>query len=425
MASAAAIDADRFEGWLKTELSRAIASGITSYTTLLHEIGDVYPSVMLTALWRLAAVGDLDPQVVAEIGSSARRPCHADPERTSSNSLVVPHPLDFDWRFSERALRRLEEETRLADPSRLICLGAPSLFWYAREKTPRTVQLLDANAGSLRTDSVSTAPMEQVQLDLLRDELPSIRAGAIVADPPWYSEHLRAFTWAARDLCDVGGRIWISVPGVGTRPGVEGEHVDLVTWATGLGLRLVQRLRGALPYLTPPFERNALRAEGIECIPAQWRRGDLLVFKVVGANVRTRPFACALEIAEWEEVRLQQIRLRFRVRKIPEADGPVDPRPHSLVPGDVLPSVSRRDSRRAGAQIWTSGNRVFGCKDPRVACEIARGISQGADVIQGVETYLRRRMSTVEKSCIHKADAHLRKLVEFETVEYGDQWGRA
>lgn len=36
----------------------------------------------------------------------------------------------------------------------------------------------------------------------------------------------------------------------------------------------------------------------------------------------------------------------------------------SLVPGDVLDTVSRRDLIRTRIGIWTSGNRVFSLEDP-------------------------------------------------------------
>ena len=34
-----------------------------------------------------------------------------------------------------------------------------------------------------------------------------------------------------------------------------------------------------------------------------------------------------------------------------------------IVAGDVLPTVSRRDSRRSKANVWTSANRVFSAID--------------------------------------------------------------
>lgn len=417
-------DTDRFETSLETRLREAIARGVRSYTALLSELGDVYPSVMLAALRRLAAAGDLDSVAVERIHANSRHPCPIGPVSTPSSHLPVPHPLDFDWRFTEQALERLRNESRVVDAARLICLGAPSLYWHLKERTTRTVHLLDANVASFNRYGGPAESNKRIQLDVLQSELPSIRAGAIVADPPWYSEHLRGFLWVARELCDEGGRVWISVPGVGTRPGIEQEIASLVTWANELGMRVAERSRGALPYRTPPFERNALRAEGIECVPTQWRRGDLLVFTVVADNACARPIACSLELAEWEEVRLDQVRVRFRIRGRTRAPHDlVDPRLRSIVPGDVLPSVSRRDPRRPLAQVWTSGNRVFGCDSPAIAYKVAESIIFGATVIKSIEHHLGRRLRAVEKACIEETDAQLRELREMEKLEYRDEWG--
>ncbi len=49
----------------------------------------------------------------------------------------------------------------------------------------------------------------------------------------------------------------------------------------------------------------------------------------------------------------------------------------SLVPGDVLPSVSRRDPRRKDATVWTSGNRIFGCDGTATLTAIIDGINAG------------------------------------------------
>lgn len=413
-------EADRFERLLRTRVRSAIEYGATSYAALLRELGDVYPSVMLMTLRHLAAAGELDVGIVDNIESTSRRPCAVRLESTPTWSLAVPHPLDFDWRFSMSALQRLENEPGLTDSARLICLGAPSFYSYVKGLTPGTVQLLDASP-----EGASDAPMGRIQLDLLRDELPCFRADAIVADPPWYPEHMRAFLWAARELCEKRGRVWLSAPGAGTRPGIEGERAELVSWARSLGLRLVKQRGGALPYLTPPFERNALRAEGIECVPAQWRHGDLLVFDVAQKNTRARPSVCSQGVIAWEEVRVGQVRMRFRAWVTPRREERVDPRPRQLVSGDVLPSVSRRAPPRAHAQIWTSGNRVFECDSPMIACEIARAAVLGVEATERVEEYLGRDLAPREKSHTSEADAHLRRLVEIENREYGLEWGRA
>ncbi len=49
----------------------------------------------------------------------------------------------------------------------------------------------------------------------------------------------------------------------------------------------------------------------------------------------------------------------------------------SLVKGDILPTVSRRDPRRRQADVWTSGNRIFQTDNPRLVLEAALSCWRG------------------------------------------------
>ena len=67
---------------------------------------------------------------------------------------------------------------------------------------------------------------------------------------------------------------------------------------------------------------------------------------------------------------------RFKLRQATAAEFRV-PSPDLIVPNDVLPSVSRRDPRRDGANVWTSGNRIFGCDGTATLATVIDGINAG------------------------------------------------
>jgi hypothetical protein len=285
----------------------------------------------------------------------------------SDTRLPIPHPLDFDWRFSESTRGALARELIESGPHVLL-LGAPSV-WLALHNEPHPlahVTLVDRTA--LAAPAGSRATYHHVLADLLGDPLPALlsHADVVLADPPWYPEATAHFLWAAARLSRLGSRLLLSVAPVGTRPGIREERAAFFAFAEQLGYTLRETRPASLGYAMPPFERNALRAAGLsEFVPFDWRRGDLLVFEHTRLGEGTRPLRAAAP-AVWAERVLGGVRLRVR----PDQDAGDDPRLQSLVEGDILPSVSRRDLRRSQARLWTSGNRVFGCAAPSLLLRV-------------------------------------------------------
>src|SRR5262249_1501341 len=155
----------------------------------------------------------------------------------------------------------------------------------------------------------------------------------------------------ARRACRPGAHVLVSFPPVGTRPGIESERNELATIADGLGFRLVAFHEGSLRYDSPVFERNALRSAGMPELDSDWRCGDLLTYVCVGDSAAPRPEASRDE-GIWEEVQIREVRIKIRQDK---RHSLLDPALVSVIPGDVLPSVSRRDPRRTEIDVWTSG----------------------------------------------------------------------
>ena len=111
----------------------------------------------------------------------------------SMPDLVPPHPLDFDWRFTASTAEILWTiVSRLVNPSDDIALlGTPTLTAFVPTRSrPRRVVLFDKNAHHRVgvPDGV-----EFTECDILRDPIPAIEAGLVMADPPWYERETLSF----------------------------------------------------------------------------------------------------------------------------------------------------------------------------------------------------------------------------------------
>ncbi len=269
-------------------------------------------------------------------------------------------------------------------------MGTPSVFAVARDNPAfANVALIDRNKSV--TTHLSRRTGQTFLADLFRDKLPAIAADVIVADPPWYVEHMRAFFWAAARLCHVGGHVVASLPPEGTRPHVTDELEQIFDWVREVGLIVEAIEEGALSYETPPFEKNALRASGIHLRSRSWRRGTLCVLKKVRDSDAARPVVQS-RYDDWCEVDV--LGTRIRIRTGTAAVGSADPRLVSCVPDDVLACVSRRNRLREYIDVWTSGNRVFQCQAPRLLHLIAQYVAKGIDPAAELTAVADRRSLT-------------------------------
>jgi hypothetical protein len=354
----------------------------------------------------VAQLPGVDPAVVAarlklddarELAARVRWADVTDMSGTDAR-LPVPHPLDFDWRFATATTAALADELVARDLT-VTLLGVPSLWLVLREHlSAGRLHLLDANPLLANLPSSDSSGHRATIVDLLNDPIPSLTpAEIVVVDPPWYPEVVTAFLWAATSLVQDGGEIWLSVPPVGTRPGVRAEREELLEQATAYGLQLRSQKAGALRYACPPFERAAMRASGLlKFVPHDWRQGDLLVFERARRSAAVRP---TVRWRRWAERAIQGVRLRVDERA-PSLSN--DPRLLSLVEGDILRSVSRRDPLRASVRVWTSGNRVFGCDAPERLLSVIDALAAGRSI----------------EEFEHAVAAEVQALVDHERREY-------
>ncbi|MDP1793055.1 MAG: hypothetical protein Q8K63_02860, partial [Acidimicrobiales bacterium] len=387
-----------------------VRSGPTSFDDLVCHLPGVYPTDARAALDRVHAAGAITQAQLAQCVQ--RRPMRLLP-RPSPN-LPVPHPLDFDWRFTPEAVDALiaEYASYVGDTAPVVCVAAPSLHErLAADDKPTT--LIDANQDMI----ASLAPLgaDAICARVGSDPLPTLTAAAVVIDPPWYPAHVDLFLWAAAQFCGDDGLVLLSFPPAGTRPGVADERDAALRFAAGLGLSLIDIRRGELGYRSPPFERLALAAAGLDRIPEDWRRGDLLALRASASHhpaVRPSPVTDDLD---WTAVPAPPTRIKVKHASTRPKAAPVQPRLNSIIDGDILPTVSRRDPRRSTAAVWTACNRVFACADTAAFATIVSSSARPDNAVEAIADAVGRRLSVAEQDEVKVATDQLEALVCAET----------
>jgi hypothetical protein len=284
----------------------------------------------------------------------------------SDAQLPVSHPADADWRFTSDSTAYLLDLANIAadDQTPIVHLGTPSTFLCGTIADPlRQHVLLDRNTAVL--DAINArgvhAPHVVIGVDLQAVERLRFNAGAVIADPPWYLDDTVVFLSVAVEVAAPGATIVLCQPAVGTRPGVRVERDALLDRVSSLGLELIGVRSSSVRYMTPHFEAVSLKvASNIAAVPQNWRRGDVLLLRSSGpAQQAVRATASS----SWHEVKFGPVRIKLSVR----ATGPDL---GDLVPGDVLPTVSRRDPICHKIGLWTSGNRVLTLANPLVIANL-------------------------------------------------------
>lgn len=398
------------DGWTET----AIGNGATSFSTLLHRLPGVYPTELLASLNRLAGSERLDLAVMASIRRQAASKGVAAIEGRSL--LPLPHPLDYEWRFTPDAARSLLDRAVDLTPSGgdLLLFGTPGLAIEALTLPidRRLAFLAENNCVTDRVYALNQATGSPLSIAFCNGGLPREQADAVFLDPPWYVDFIRPMLAAAAHACRPGGVVLISLPPDGARPTAEADRRGVIAFGRRLGLAIIEHSPLAIQYETPFFERNALTAIGLHP-PPRWRRGDLVVFRK-SLSARKPSLVYSSRRRDWTEVCIGRMRLFIG------GAGNVSPLEAglvSLVKGDILPTVSRRDPRRRAANVWTSGNRIFRTDNPQLVLEAAFSCSR-EEVGSGVQPGLWGTIG--ERQALERVAAELHALAAIEAQEEGN-----
>ena len=330
--------------------------------------------------------------------------------------LPVPHPLDFDWRFTDATQGFLLQRivSFLPKCGAITLLGAPTLFEkLLLSRSDARIQLADGSAETISFLASRHGKRGLFARNLLEESPPRGSVDVVVADPPWYPEYSRAFVWAAGQLVRVGGMLLLCGPNQGTRPDAMEEWAQAKRFAQTFGFNLVD-FESVLRYRTPPFEQNALNAAGHSSVSSEWRTGCLATFVRKRIIVADRPVANS-DYDLWNQETVGGVRWRLRRKK---KCAPICPALRTVTPDDVLDSVSRRDLRRRDVDVWTSGNRVFGCPDTSALLLILKGLAAGTSSVIFVESRIERKLSNAEIRAVDKATKRLADIISLEQREY-------
>ena len=403
--------------WTRAALANNDALG---FAALVAALPGVYPSQVWASVERLATTSAVSAQTVGHLRHSKGTDAVVGFDEPAC-PLPLPHPLDFDWRFSydtvEVLLKRCAD---LSQPSEtIVLLGTPRLAIRATHSScPRRFLYLDRNPAAVAAVAQRGNPQNTQRFDAMEDAIPCPEtAAAVCIDPPWYLPQFRSFLWVAAALCRLGGHVLCSIPAVGTRPRMATEWQHMQAWADRCGLSLIHYERSALTYVTPPFEMNALRAGGFSGVSTHWRRSDFAVFARTGPPLIARPSRPEMA-PPWQEFIVSGVAFRTSPVTRPCTEtGFQDPRLRTLVPGDILPSVSARDQRRAGAEVWTTGNRIFGCAGSNLLHPIIQAVADNGTAAQNVAQHLGRTLRDHEHVQVLLAVQQIKKLVTIERNE--------
>ncbi len=392
----------------KSVISELNGSASVSFLSLLRSLPGIDPLLVLKELHTHSkSSGRYANQAKALLEDSNTKRDYA----VRSHPHPVPHPLDYDWRYSPKGLMAIIEqlERKVTAKGVVALLGAPTLAKALSERRS-TLQLHLFDQNTLWGQLIDGVAFHE--LDLASDGVPKEvlnQADYVVLDPPWYIDTYKHFIWYGSQLLNDGGTLAISVLPIGTRPSADADRRKIMDYAKSCGLVFVGEETAALNYSTPPFERNAFRAAGISTAIDEWRHADLWEYRPVqNAAGSSRPEQ-EKEVSTWHELTLDVVRIRFDMTAssgLPEL--------HSLVHGDVLPTVSARDPRRENATVWTSGNRIFHCSNSQRLYDLCQSIEWPKNVAE---------VNASRDSTESRALKQIEELVQLEILEYGGHIG--
>jgi predicted RNA methylase len=396
--------------WVRAE----IEDGHTDFGTIVRHLPSVYPEQVMASLRRLRDKGQITRHWFADAEHETSRP-PIPVNSAIASRLPLPHPLEYEWRFTDQtALDLMDLAGRLSSPGESVMLiGTPSVAATAVQLSSKRRVVFVGEDNSV-TDAVSRLALNarrRVTVLTSRQADFDGTAAVVVLDPPWYADFMLPMLAAAALASRVNGYVVLAAPAVGGGPSAPYDQHRMIRVAERFGLMVEEHVRCALSYSSPFFERNALKAVGLTNVPDDWRRGDLAILRKCRRVVVPRPPRWT-HLRLWSEIVLNGTRIYAR------RDNPIARQNAGMLvpvlPGGVLPSVSRCDPRRRLANVWTAGNRLFFC--PRTDLLVVAAASLGAEV-RNVDHSGRGRFTMQERDATARLSKLLQEVASTETNE--------
>lgn len=398
-----------YKAELRFRIWRELVKGPCEFACLVRSAEGAYPSDVLAALRQLESAHEVCLTSAGawkrcDLSEASSRRLLKDTEsaRSAFGCLPEPHPLDFDWRFSARTLSALHHRMNVSSDESVAILGAPTLYKYFVD-SGIDAWLFDKNAQIIgRLKEAGYESVTQCDLFEFRTKTPQFQWA--VADPPWYTEHYRAFLEAGHMILLPEGRILMSVLPRLTRPSAATDRFQVIESAASLGFDLIEVTPGALHYESPPFEIEALRAEGLAL--GEWRSGDLFSFAMRSPVRRKRvPQTKPKDLERWESIPFGRTTVKIKVERT-ESREPFDFKAASSTGSIRLRSVSRRSPARSRINFWTSRNVALTITKPQMVGELLRNVANGRSAPEALA------VAAYEYQLSDKEMERLRLLVE-------------
>ncbi|MBL8379607.1 MAG: hypothetical protein JNM79_17195 [Burkholderiales bacterium] len=412
---------ERFCAWIDSSVTECLHDGIVDFQELVARLPSIYPTSIIDSLARIKRVerGNLRVTAGALIDSSKSKRFDTVIESAGMRKLLPPHPLDFEWRFSEASSSKLLAFAKglSSSPARVALVATPSVAIHSDVVTSGCAfAYFGKDVARIRSVALDSSIKEWHHVDLSKRPTTYGSFDAVIMDPPWYSEYVYRFLWFASSILELGGHLLLSLPGAGTRASVVEDMHLYKGWWESLGFIHARSETQSIPYNTPFFEYNALLAAGVANFSSTWRRGDLIHLQRTQRH--SNPWPGDVCHTQWVEFAIDKVRIRID----PHASCTGrSPRLVPLLAGDVLPSVSRRHPLRSKACVWTSGNRIFDCEAPM---ELAAALGKAANYSSELNSLA---LASLQSKGAELGDlkSQLERLVEIETNEILSYQGQA
>jgi len=263
-----------------------------------------------------------------------------------------PHPAYSQWRITKDSTKIILSKISEKKYESVCFLGCPILGIEFSKLKHDKVKILDIDKDIL--DSASK--FADTMIYNVNESVPNLMKNkfrCVVCDPPWYYDDISLFIKRATDLVKTGGTIYLSLPGILTKPSISEERLEFQKLLSSLKL-IITELRPIVEYEVPPFEYMAYR--DIPTFSGEvWRTGDWVKIKKCG-NAKTKA-PRAKSFQGWTEYSFEKKRIFIKNKK--EKDEYRKPKLTHLCRDNILNSVSKRNPLIANIDIWTSRNAVL------------------------------------------------------------------
>lgn len=326
--------------------------------------------------------------------------------------LPIPHILDSDWRFtveSTNVLTQLIKEKTSSKRGNLVMIGTPSLFLMLNSQP----DILNCNTMLIEKNNIKY--FKTINSNIITNDVSKVSlenyADVIVCDPPWYMDAIKMFIQSAQRMLRKDAILIIVVPPEGVRDGIKEEYQQIINTAETFGFSFCSLLEEIVSYVSPPFEVKALEMRGITNYPIDWRKGSVMIFRKVDIKDVTKIVSNLTDKTVWQEAIISNVRFKVKLEILAQ-----DELINHIVTNDIYPTVSMRNDLCKRVNVWTSGNRVYSCKNTYLFYRILDQMSK----IGLTDKYL----DEIEGESQEKEEYYnlILDIVKLEWEEYAKLW---